>query len=220
MRVTSRRRQSAVGATGRPCARKIDAPKRLRKPGLDLAEFAEGFDVAGAKQFPASPSRTGRACLGLLGGLTGVVLVVATGSPLGREALSLVSLPAASQEEREIDGFRRVLPWVRASAWIPRMQASAVGERNTFSVPAPKPATDATGPDGFAYGLPKPASRVSREKRWRINSNTKIATARADRSSTRLLFEKTDGAICPIDAFAPLFRSQSSVSGSSTLVFR
>ena len=37
----------------------------LGKHGVDMADVAEGFDVAGAKQCPACASRTGRARLGL-----------------------------------------------------------------------------------------------------------------------------------------------------------
>ena len=86
----------------------IDEPKRLsniRKHGLDMAEFAEGFDFESARQFPAHPSRTGRARFGLIGWFNGAVVVAAIMSPLGTEALSLVSLRVASQQERDLNGF-------------------------------------------------------------------------------------------------------------------
>ena len=86
----------------------IDDPKRLsnlRKHGLDMADFEEGFDFDGAKQFPTYPSRTGRFRFGLIGWFNGVVVVAAIVSPLGSEALSLVSLRTASQQERDLNGF-------------------------------------------------------------------------------------------------------------------
>ena len=86
----------------------IDEPKRLsnlRKHGLDMADFAEGFDFDSAKQFPAYPSRTGRTRFGLIGWFNGAVVVAAIVSPLGTEALSLVSLRIASQQERDLNGF-------------------------------------------------------------------------------------------------------------------
>ncbi|KAL9575919.1 MAG: hypothetical protein Q9212_007562, partial [Teloschistes hypoglaucus] len=58
----------------------IDEPKRLsnlRKHGLDMADFAEAFDFEGARQFPAYPSRTGRARFGLIGWFNGAVVVAA-----------------------------------------------------------------------------------------------------------------------------------------------
>ena len=70
-----------------------------------MADFAEGFDFEGARQFSARPSRTGRTRFGLVGWLGGAVVVAAILSPLGGEALSLVSLRAASQKERELHGF-------------------------------------------------------------------------------------------------------------------
>jgi hypothetical protein len=86
----------------------IDEPKRLsnlRKHGLDMADFAQGFDFDSARTFPAYPSRTGRTRFGLMGWFNGAVVVAAIMSPLGSEALSLVSLRLASQQERDINGF-------------------------------------------------------------------------------------------------------------------
>ena len=85
-----------------------DEPKRLTnldKHGLDMADFAEGFDFDTARQFPAYPSRTGRERLGLIGWFNGNVVVAAIVSPLGSEALSLVSLRVASRQERDLHGF-------------------------------------------------------------------------------------------------------------------
>ena len=70
-----------------------------------MADFEEGFDFDVAKQFPAYPSRTGRARVGLIGWFNGVVVVAAIVSPLGSEALSLVSLRIASQQKRDLNGF-------------------------------------------------------------------------------------------------------------------
>lgn len=75
----------------------------LRKHGPDIADFAEDFD--GAQQSAACPSRTGRARFGPIGRFNGAVVVAAIVSPLGSEALSLVSLRVASQRERDLDGL-------------------------------------------------------------------------------------------------------------------
>ena len=86
----------------------IDEPKRLsnlRKHGLDMADFADGFDFDGAKVFPAYPSWTGRARFGLIEWLNGAVVVAAIVSPLGTEAFTLVSLRVASQQERDLNDF-------------------------------------------------------------------------------------------------------------------
>ncbi|WP_237478260.1 BrnT family toxin [Lichenibacterium dinghuense] len=80
-------------------------PSNLDKHGSDMADFAEAFDFDGAARFPANPSRTGRARFGLIGWFNGAVVVAAIVSPLGSEALSLVSLRAASQQERDLYGF-------------------------------------------------------------------------------------------------------------------
>ncbi len=85
----------------------LDEVKRaanLGKHGLDLAEFEDGFDFDGATRFPAYPSRIGRVRLGLIGWFRGQI-VVGIVSPLGSEALSLVSLRPASTTERERYGF-------------------------------------------------------------------------------------------------------------------
>lgn len=86
-----------------------DEPKRalnLEVHGFDFADFAEGFDFDTAKQFPtyASPF-TGRTRFGLIGWFRGEVVVVGIVSPLGSEALSLVSFRHASKRERTDNGF-------------------------------------------------------------------------------------------------------------------
>ena len=86
----------------------FDEPKRLSnldKHGLDMADFAEAFDFDGARQFPAYSSRTGRVRIGLIGWFNDAVVVAAIVSPLGTEAMSLVSLRTASQEERDLYGI-------------------------------------------------------------------------------------------------------------------
>ncbi len=85
-----------------------DEPKRtanLLKHRIDFADFEKGFDFDTAVEFPAKPSRTGRARFGLIGELNGEIIVVAVFSPLGSEALSLVSARPASRKERDRYGF-------------------------------------------------------------------------------------------------------------------
>lgn len=80
-----------------------DEPKRLinlREHGFDFAEFQDGFDFSTAVRFETYSSRTGRARFGLIGLLHGEVVVVGIVSPLGSEALSLVSLRHADKKER------------------------------------------------------------------------------------------------------------------------
>ncbi len=78
-----------------------DEPKRLAnldKHGLDFSEFEEGFSWEACLVFPTRPSQTGRVRHQMIGELNGELVVVAVVSPLGSEALSLVSLrPASSQ---------------------------------------------------------------------------------------------------------------------------
>ncbi|MGI4765498.1 MAG: BrnT family toxin [Janthinobacterium lividum] len=86
----------------------FDEPKRLsnlRKHGLDMDEFANGFDFRSARQFEAYVSRTGRTRFAPIGWLRGELVVVAIVSPLGSEALSLVSLRFAKSKERTLYGF-------------------------------------------------------------------------------------------------------------------
>ncbi len=81
-----------------------DEPKRaanLVKHGLDFARFEDGFDIAGAVRFRAAPSRTGRERFGLIGWLDDEMVIVTILSPLGTEALAIISMRSASIAERE-----------------------------------------------------------------------------------------------------------------------
>ncbi|MCJ2105103.1 BrnT family toxin [Methylobacterium sp. E-041] len=78
-----------------------DEPKRranLAKHGYD---FDASFDGETALIRPTRPSRTGRARYMLIGDWNGERVVVVVASPLGNEALSLVSLRTADPRERE-----------------------------------------------------------------------------------------------------------------------
>jgi uncharacterized DUF497 family protein len=78
-----------------------DEPKRqinLEKHGLDFADLA-GFDWQAALFQPARPSRSGRRRFKVLGSL-GDRLVSVIISPLGSEAISIVSLRPADPDER------------------------------------------------------------------------------------------------------------------------
>lgn len=81
-----------------------DEPKRqanLAKHGLDFADFDECFDAETALILPTTPSRTGRVRYKLIGDWKGERVVVVIVSPLGCEALSLVSLRHAGYAERD-----------------------------------------------------------------------------------------------------------------------
>ena len=77
----------------------------LLKHGFDFARFGGGFDIDGAVRFPVRPSRTGRERFGLIGWLDGEVVVVTILSPLGSEAVSLISMRTASATERKRHGI-------------------------------------------------------------------------------------------------------------------
>lgn len=83
-----------------------DEPKRqfnLAKHGLDFADLVS-FDWDDALYQPSRPSRTGRRRFKVLGYL-GNRLVSVIISPLGTEAISIVSLrPADSDERADYDG--------------------------------------------------------------------------------------------------------------------
>ena len=86
-----------------------DEAKRLSnldKHGLDMDDFEKGFDFRSAVRFGAYTSSTSRGRFGLIGWFRGELVVVAIVSPLGSEALSLVSLRAANVKERTRYGFR------------------------------------------------------------------------------------------------------------------
>lgn len=80
----------------------VPEPKRianLAKHGIDMDDFEDGFSWDRYIVGPAKPSRTGRARERYIGTLDGRVVFVVV-SPLGAEAISLVSIRPASQRER------------------------------------------------------------------------------------------------------------------------
>ena len=72
----------------------------LAKHGLDFADFDACFDGETALIRPTRPSRTGRARHLVIGDWMGERVVAVVVSPLGSEALSLVSLRPADPKER------------------------------------------------------------------------------------------------------------------------
>lgn len=79
-----------------------DEPKRLAnlaKHGLDFAEFEDGFDLDGCTVQETRASRIGRARFKLIGTFKGRIVTAAIVSPLGSEALSLVSFRRANPSE-------------------------------------------------------------------------------------------------------------------------
>lgn len=79
-----------------------DEPKRLKnlaKHGLDFADFDEGFDLPTALVLPAKNGR-----FKLLGWFQGELLTAVIVAPLGREAISLISMRHASKKEHQIYG--------------------------------------------------------------------------------------------------------------------
>ena len=80
----------------------FDEPKRqanLAKHGDDFAAFERCFDRESAMEAPTRPSETGRPRFNLIGHWNDD-RILAVVSPLVSEALSLVSLRAASPKER------------------------------------------------------------------------------------------------------------------------
>ncbi len=77
----------------------------LLKHGLDFAAAEAEFDFATAREFEAYTSRTGRTRFALIGRMGGVFVVVVILSPLGEEALSVISLRRANPKERRLHGF-------------------------------------------------------------------------------------------------------------------
>jgi len=72
----------------------------LAKHGYDFADFETHFDGETSLIRPTRPSRNGRARYLLIGDWNGQRVVAVIVSPLGTEALSLVSLRSASLPER------------------------------------------------------------------------------------------------------------------------
>ncbi|MCC0804912.1 hypothetical protein FPV16_01525 [Methylobacterium sp. W2] len=73
----------------------------LLKHGLDFADFDASFDAERAMILPTRPSRTGRVRHMLIGEWNGVLVVAVIVSPLGTEALDIVSIRPASAKERK-----------------------------------------------------------------------------------------------------------------------
>lgn len=81
-----------------------DESKRLAnlaKHGLDFADFEHGFSWDCFLEVKTKPSKTGRKRIILVGMLNAELVVAAIISPLGSQALSLVSLRPASEKERK-----------------------------------------------------------------------------------------------------------------------
>ncbi|MCJ2130906.1 BrnT family toxin [Methylobacterium sp. E-045] len=74
----------------------------LLKHGLDFADFDASFDAEAAMILPTRPSRTGRLRHMLIGEWNGALVVAVIVSPLGTEALDIVSIRPAIAKERKI----------------------------------------------------------------------------------------------------------------------
>lgn len=84
---------------------RYDEPKRqanIAKHGLDFADFEDAFSFDRFLTIPAKPSRTGRIRFKLLGSWHGRIVVVAIVSPLGTEAIDIVSVRPANAKERAV----------------------------------------------------------------------------------------------------------------------
>lgn len=74
----------------------------LLKHGLDFADFDDAFDIETAVAAEAKPSRDGRRRFKLVGLWNRTTVVVAIVSPLGSEALALISLRPANRKEKAL----------------------------------------------------------------------------------------------------------------------
>ncbi|WP_298964992.1 BrnT family toxin [uncultured Methylobacterium sp.] len=84
-------------------------PKRqanLKKHGFDLADFEEAFSFERFITIDAEPSKTGRARFKLIGSWYDEVVVVVIVSPLGSEAIDIVSVRCANKNERALHAIR------------------------------------------------------------------------------------------------------------------
>lgn len=72
----------------------------VAKHGFDFADFETSFDRDTALYLPAKTSRTGRERYLVIGDWNGETIVASIISPLGSEAVSLISLRSASPTER------------------------------------------------------------------------------------------------------------------------
>ena len=80
-----------------------DEAKRLSnlvKHGLDFASVERSFDFERAIVLSATPSKSGRPRLRVIGEMDSR-LVALVASPLGAEALAIISLRPASKQERK-----------------------------------------------------------------------------------------------------------------------
>ncbi|SFV13189.1 MULTISPECIES: BrnT family toxin [unclassified Methylobacterium] len=78
-------------------------PKRsanIAKHGFDPADFEDAFSFDRFLTIPTRPSHTGRERFKLIGTWYGVTVVVAIVSPLGSEAIDVVSVRSAGAKER------------------------------------------------------------------------------------------------------------------------
>ncbi|GJE55417.1 MULTISPECIES: BrnT family toxin [Methylobacterium] len=74
----------------------------IAKHGFDFSEFEAAFSFDRFVTLPAKASRTGRIRFTLVGTWKGATVVVAIVSPLGTEAVSLVSIRHANAKERAV----------------------------------------------------------------------------------------------------------------------
>ena len=82
-----------------------DEPKRqanLLKHGLDFAKLEDGFDFGTYVILETRRSMNGRVRWKLIGEMGGEKIVAAIVSPLGKEAISIVSLRRANPIERRL----------------------------------------------------------------------------------------------------------------------
>ncbi|KMO11237.1 BrnT family toxin [Methylobacterium platani] len=80
-------------------------PKRqanLKKHGFDLADFEDAFSFERFITLDAEPSKTGRVRFKLIGSWHDNIVVVAIVSPLGSEAIDIVSVRRANGDERAL----------------------------------------------------------------------------------------------------------------------
>ena len=83
---------------------RAEAAGEPRQARADFADFELGFSFDRYLTFAARPSRTGRQRFRLIGSLYGEQVVAALISPLGSEAIGLVSLRPASSMEKKAYG--------------------------------------------------------------------------------------------------------------------
>ena len=82
-----------------------DEPKRLAnllKHGLDFAMFADDFDFGTFAILETRRSVNGKVRWKMIGEMGGAKIVAAIVSPLGREAISIISLRRANPIERRL----------------------------------------------------------------------------------------------------------------------